>query len=111
MKISKIIKDHLLISGLWAIVSNAGIAGPNVPVEWCSKEDFIKVYSVNTLGMTQVTRVFLDLVKKEKGRIVNMSSIMGQFAGPCLAPYAMSKHAVEAYSDCLRLVVHVKFIE
>jgi NAD(P)-dependent dehydrogenase (short-subunit alcohol dehydrogenase family) len=43
------------------------------------------------------------LVRAGGGRIVNISSTEGRFrAGITSGPYAMSKHALEAYSDALR---------
>jgi NAD(P)-dependent dehydrogenase (short-subunit alcohol dehydrogenase family) len=44
-----------------------------------------------------------DLLRAGGGRIVNISSESGRFrAGITTGPYAMSKHALEAYSDALR---------
>ncbi len=97
-----ILIELCVFPGLWAIVNNAGIPGPFVPAEWATKQDFTSVYNVNAVGMTQVNNIFLDLVKIERGRIINMSSVMGRFAGAAVSPYAMSKYAVEAYSDSLR---------
>ena len=66
--------------------------------------DYQQVLNVNTLGMVDVTTTFLPLVKKERGRIVNMTSLAGRFAGAGMAPYAISKFAGEAFSDSLRFV-------
>ena len=53
------------------------------------------------LGLMDVTRQFLPLIKKARGRIVNMSSIGGRLAfGDSV--YCASKFAVEGFSDCLR---------
>lgn len=90
-----------VISGLWGIVNNAGISGPPTPIEWCFKEDYEKTLAINTFGMIEVTRIFLPLVLKSKGRVVNMSSVIGRYAMGT-APYAVSKFAIEAYSDVLR---------
>ena len=42
------------------------------------------------------------LLAESKGRVVNISSVAGFVAWPLLGPYAMSKQAIEAYSDALR---------
>src|SRR5690606_2522318 len=43
------------------------------------------------------------LLRERKGRIVNVSSETGwQSGGPFNGAYALSKHAIEAYSDSLR---------
>nr|KAG5705196.1 hypothetical protein BaRGS_011222 [Batillaria attramentaria] len=91
--------------GLWGVVNNAGIFGYPVISEWLTRDDYVKVLSVNLFGMIDVTRVFLPLVRKERGRVVNMASIAGRFAlSP--APYYVSKYGVEAFSDCLRREVY-----
>ena len=62
-----------------------------------------KVSDVNLWGMVTVTKIFLPLLKKSKGRIVNVSSICGRTAFPSVMSYSISKYGVEAFSDCLRL--------
>ena len=47
---------------------------------------------------------FLPLLKKGKGRIVNMSSVSGRIATPFNIPYCISKCGIEAMSDALRYV-------
>ena len=61
------------------------------------------VLDVNTLGMIETTRIFLPLILKSKGRIVNITSVAGRVA-IVSGPYSASKFAAEGYSDSLRLV-------
>ncbi|XP_060109425.1 17-beta-hydroxysteroid dehydrogenase type 6 isoform X2 [Heteronotia binoei] len=71
------------------------------PNEWLTKSDFVKVLDVNLVGLIDVTLHMLPLVKKAKGRVVNVASILGRlafFGGG----YCPSKYGVEAFSDCLR---------
>ena len=42
-------------------------------VDWLTLDDYRQVCSVNLFGLIDVTMTFLPLIKKEKGRIVNMS--------------------------------------
>jgi 3-hydroxybutyrate dehydrogenase len=49
----------------------------------------------------RVTQAFTPLIIESQGRIINMGSIAGNLAPEFLGPYAMSKHAIEAYSDSL----------
>jgi retinol dehydrogenase-16 len=53
------------------------------------------------LGMIEVTLSMLPLVRKARGRVVNVSSIVGwvSFGG---GGYCISKYGVEAFSDSLR---------
>ncbi|KAK7110927.1 hypothetical protein V1264_014722 [Littorina saxatilis] len=87
--------------GLWAIVNNAGIFGASGVAEMMTRKDFLAPLEVNLLGMTQVTRMFLPLVRRERGRVVNTTSVVGRFAlSP--APYVASKFAAAGYTDMLR---------
>ncbi len=92
----------LLYKGLWGLLNNAGISGYKGPVEWLIRDDYKTVLNVNLHGLIDVTVTFLPLLKKAKGRIVNMSSVYGRIAVAEAAPYAISKHGVEAYSDSIR---------
>lgn len=61
-------------------------------------------FEVNVFGHLQVTQAMLPLLRKANdARIVNTSSLLGKVAMPLLGAYAMSKHALEAMSDVLRL--------
>lgn len=67
----------LLCTGLWAVVNNAGIA-VFAETEWCTMEYYEKVIGVNLLGTIRVTKACLPLVRKAKGRVVNISSLAGK---------------------------------
>lgn len=89
------------VAGLWGLVNNAGIAVPAAPNEWLRKEDFVAVLNVNLVGLIEVTLSLLPLVKRARGRVVNVASVMGRlsiFGGG----YCPSKFGVEAFSDSLR---------
>lgn len=91
--------------GLWGLVNNAGIAVPTGPNEWLSKDDFLKVINVNLIGLIEVTLSVLPLLRRARGRVVNVASVMGRvafFGGG----YCVSKFGVEAFSDSLRLEMH-----
>ncbi|XP_026539665.1 retinol dehydrogenase 7-like [Notechis scutatus] len=87
--------------GLWGLVNNAGINYPVAPNEWLKKEDFAKVLDVNLLGLIDTTLHMLPLVRRARGRVVNLSSVVGRLAVPG-GGYCLSKFAVEAFSDTLR---------
>ncbi|XP_045869935.1 short-chain dehydrogenase/reductase family 9C member 7 isoform X4 [Meles meles] len=99
------VRDQVGEQGLWALVNNAGVGLPSGPNEWLLKEDFVKVINVNLVGLIEVTLHMLPLVKKARGRIVNMSSSGGRVA-VIGGGYCVSKFGVEAFSDSIRRELH-----
>lgn len=96
------VKQEVGDRGLWGLVNNAGVGIPSAPNEWLTKEDFLSVLNVNLLGVIDVTLNLLPLVRKAKGRLVNMSSVAGRIS--CTGGgYSISKYGVEAFSDSLSL--------
>ncbi|KAL3873538.1 hypothetical protein ACJMK2_036638 [Sinanodonta woodiana] len=95
------VQQNLDETELWGVVNNAGIY-MHGEVELSSIDAFKKCAEVNLYGLIRVTKAFLPLVRKSKGRIVNMSSASGLHSWPCSAPYNTSKYGVESVSDSLR---------
>ncbi|XP_012738387.2 retinol dehydrogenase 5 [Fundulus heteroclitus] len=87
--------------GLWGVVNNAGRSLPMGPSEWMKVEDFHSTLKVNMNGVIAMTMTFLPLIKKARGRIVNVASVLGRVAANG-GGYCISKFAVESFSDCLR---------
>lgn len=90
------------LGGLDAVVNFAGIleigSVSELPVETVQR-----VLDVNVLGTYRVNRAMVPMIVERGGRVVNISSETGwQSGGPFNGAYAMSKHAIEAYSDSLR---------
>lgn len=83
---------------------NAGI-NTSAPDDWLDINDYKKNMDVNAFGVIRMCHIFKPLIKKEKGRIVIMTSILGRLALPAAGPYSMSKFAAEAYADVLRYMV------
>lgn len=87
--------------GLWGVVNNAGIMGPCGAAEMMTRQHFLAPLQVNLLGLTQVCRLFLPLLRAEGGRLVNTASVVSKFAlSP--APYVASKFAALGFTDMLR---------
>ena len=91
-----------MTDGLDAVINFAGVLSIGSMVE-LEEETLQRILDVNVMGMFRVNKALFPLVLARRGRIINMSSETGQQAGgPFNGAYAMSKHAVEAYSDSLR---------
>ncbi len=91
--------------GLDALVNNAGI-GVGGPLELISPEDLRRQFDVNVFAQIAVTQAMLPALRRAGGRIVFVSSIGGRVAMAFTAPYAASKHAIEAFGDALRVELH-----
>lgn len=98
------------------LVNNAGFATGGFAEE-VELDEWREQFEVNVFGLIAVTRAVLPHMRaQESGTIINISSISGRFGFPGLAPYAASKHAVEGFSESLRLEmlpygIHVVLIE
>lgn len=90
------------VDELNGLVNNAGIALGS-PLELVPVDQLRHQLEVNLVGQVAVTQALLPAIRRAKGRIVFMGSIAGRSALPFLAPYAASKHALEAVADSLRL--------
>ncbi|XP_032146177.1 17-beta-hydroxysteroid dehydrogenase type 6 isoform X2 [Sapajus apella] len=95
------VKEHVGDRGLWGLVNNAGIIKRVSLCEWLSIDDSMDILKVNLIGVIQVTLSMLPLVRRARGRIVNVSSILGRIAS-FAGVYCVSKFGVEAFSDILR---------
>jgi NAD(P)-dependent dehydrogenase (short-subunit alcohol dehydrogenase family) len=87
---------------LAGLVNSAGIAVVG-PVELAPVEEWRRQFDVNVIGLVAVTQACLPLLRRGRGRIVNIGSIAGRSALPGSAAYDASKFAIEAISDALRI--------
>lgn len=100
--VDKIIKEQGRIDVLW---NNAGY-GLYGPVEEVDLKDARYQFEVNLFGLAQLTQLVLPHMRKQKsGLILNTSSVAGKIYMPLGSWYHSTKHAVEGFSDCLRLEV------
>jgi len=83
-------------------IANAGM-GQTGPLSVIPMERLRAVFEVNVFGTFAVTqRVAQKMRKKRAGRILIVSSIAGVRAGVGSGPYAMTKHALQAFGTALR---------
>jgi len=101
---AEFVRERVGLLGLSGLVNNAGIAVSG-PLEFVPLDDLRKQLEVNVIGQVAVTQAFLPMLRRARGRIVNMGSIAGRAATPMIGPYCASKFALEALTDALRLEV------
>ena len=66
-------------------------------------DDWAAIFETNTIGMMRVTHSILpDMVRRNTGDIVNMSSINALRIVPDMAPYSASKAAVSMLTQTIR---------
>ncbi len=85
------------------LVNNAGYAVygavEDVPIDTARRQ-----FEVNLFGLACLTQQVLPHMREQRsGKIINMSSIGGKIYTPLGAWYHETKHALEGWSDCLRL--------
>lgn len=101
-RVTAMIKDKVGERGLWAVVNNAGVSVPSANCDWLTIDDYTSMLNVNLNGVIAVTLSVLPLIKKARGRVVNVASVFGRIS-PTGGPYTVSKYGVEAFNDSLRL--------
>lgn len=85
------------------LINNAGF-GMYGSVEETSIADARYQFEVNLFGMARLTQLLLPAMRKKgTGKIVNLSSMGGKIYTPLGAWYHATKHAIEGWSDCLRI--------
>lgn len=89
-------------TGLHGLINSAGIQVV-APLETLPIEQLQQQLNVNLYGHLRVTQALLPALRNAPGRIINVSSLMGRVAMPLLGAYSISKHALEAMTDVLRL--------
>ncbi len=85
------------------LINNAGF-GLYGPVEEIPLDDARYQFEVNLFGVAHLTQLVMPHMRAQgSGRIVNISSVGGRVFSPFGSWYHATKHALEGWSDCLRL--------
>lgn len=87
---------------LFGLVNNAGV-GIGGTLEVTPVKEIRKLMEVNVIGLLAVTKAFIPMLRKSKGRIINIGSTSSLLAFPGASAYSASKFAVRAITDSLRL--------
>ena len=88
-----------------ALVNNAGYSQSGA-VETLPMDELRRQFETNVFGLVRMCQLVLPGMRRAgSGRIVNMSSMGGNFVFPGAGAYHASKYAVEAISDALRFEV------
>lgn len=89
------------LGGLHIMVNNSGIARV-APVAQMSPEDFRATLDVNLVGVFNGCRAAAaHLIAQKAGKIINISSVLGQVGLPGYSAYAASKSGVMGFTRAL----------
>ena len=101
--------DQLLAKSgdrLDVLVNNAGIAGPNGPLEELEVQEWEATLRVNVLSAFLCSKRALKVMKRQgSGSIVNLSSTAGTHGYPLRTPYAAAKWAIVGLTKSLAMEV------
>lgn len=86
---------------LWGIVNNAGICYIG-NVEIMTEEDIQKIMTINYTGPVNICKHFLPLLRRSRGRLVNVASNAGLAPIPLMGAYCASKSALVTISEVWR---------
>lgn len=96
--VAEIIKEFGKID---VLVNNAGITKDNLLIKM-SKEDFDKVIDINLKGIFNVTKTVVPyMMKKKKGSIINVSSVVGVSGNAGQCNYAASKAGIIGFTKSI----------
>lgn len=88
---------------LGGLVNNAGVAQFGA-VEDLSRDAMRRQFEINVFGAQDLTNRLIPLFRQQGyGRIVNVSSVYGRVTAPLVGCYCASKHAMESFSDAMRV--------
>jgi short-subunit dehydrogenase len=92
-------------AGKWdvdVLINNAAL-GDSGPLAEIDIERLKRVLDVNVFSTLELTRAFISkMAEKKRGRIIFVGSMAGLMPTPFLAPYGMSKFALESVAFALR---------
>ncbi|CAG0909107.1 unnamed protein product [Cyprideis torosa] len=103
---------------LFALFNNGAYGQPGA-LEDLTTDVLRQQFETNFFGWHELTRQILPVMRKNgEGRIIQNSSLLGYVSLPFRGAYNASKHAIEGWSDTLRLElalsntpIHISLIE
>ena len=83
------------------VIANAGF-GVKGPLEEITLADYHRQFETNVFGVLRTIYATLDPLKKSRGRLVIIGSVLGHFGMPDASAYTMSKFALRGLCESIR---------
>jgi NAD(P)-dependent dehydrogenase (short-subunit alcohol dehydrogenase family) len=100
--VNEILRDHGRID---VLVNNAGFAMAGF-IEDIKLEEIRLQFETNFFGGVAMTKAVLPTMRQQhSGHIIMISSVGGLHGSPIISSYSASKHALEGWTETLRLEV------
>jgi 3-oxoacyl-[acyl-carrier protein] reductase len=97
--------------GIDVLVNNAGTNGRIAPIEEITETDWDRIIDTNMKGhFLCIMHALPHMLKKKKGRIINMGSIDSFVGDPNFSTYVASKHGIAGFTRSLALELGPKGI-
>ncbi len=97
-------------SGLDCLINNAGY-GLSGPLETLSEDQIRQQFEVNFFAPLLLTRDLLPSLRSSRGKVINISSVLGFVGMPLQSLYVASKFALEGLSESLAYELGVHGIQ
>lgn len=86
---------------LYGLINNAAIAGDGVLATF-PNVDTMRIIEINLIGAIRLTRLFLrKILNQREGRVINVSSIVGQRGYTGLTVYSATKAGLDGFTRAL----------
>jgi len=103
-RMARVVEESVGAAGLDGLVCNAGV-GASGPIEFLDREEMSIPIEVNLYGSIFCAQAFLPLLRRARGRIINVTSGSVLFTMPMMSTYPASKLGLELLSRQLQAEV------
>lgn len=88
------------------LVNNAGFSVAGF-TEDILLDDYRRQFETNFFGTVAMSKAAIPIMRRQKsGHIIQVASVVGRLGQPLLSAYCSSKHALEGFSESLRIETH-----
>jgi NAD(P)-dependent dehydrogenase (short-subunit alcohol dehydrogenase family) len=85
------------------LINNAGWHPPHKPIDEFTYQDFRDLFELNVMSIFAACKRALPHLRKTKGNIINMSSLVGTMGQPGAVTYVATKGAITAITKAMAI--------